>query len=305
MAGEHRIMIATKAFGLGIDKPDIRFILHFEFPDSVESYAQEAGRAGRDGLAARAALLYRLEDKRIQSYFLGGRYPRLDEFRSLVDVMTSPATADTLAEASQLGKRRTQVLLQILQDAKVAKRTRSGYTLLPKEPLRDEELQYLLNETEARSTRDKERLAEMMHYAETAGCRTQFLRTYFGEPAGAPCQRCDNCERGLETGADLQETPQAQGTTRNKQTSVPDQQPEQEASPQPVTIVPTRYGEIHTTAPETLPAQPDKDALLAGDRIRHQRFGLGYVLDVHGNNALVRFTKHGEKRIAITFLRKA
>ena len=61
--------------GLGIDKGDIGAVVHYRFPDSLETYYQEAGRAGRDGKRARAALLYRLEDRRIRSYFLGGKYP--------------------------------------------------------------------------------------------------------------------------------------------------------------------------------------------------------------------------------------
>jgi ATP-dependent DNA helicase RecQ len=85
MRGGYKVMIATKAFGLGIDKPDIRFVYHYEFPDSLESYVQEAGRAGRDGLPARAALLYRLEDKRIQTYFLAGRYPHAHEVSAVLE----------------------------------------------------------------------------------------------------------------------------------------------------------------------------------------------------------------------------
>lgn len=87
MHGEQKVMIATKAFGLGIDKPDIRFVYHFEFPDSVETYFQEAGRAGRDGLPSRAILLYRLEDKRLQSFFLAGRYPKDEDINAILHVL--------------------------------------------------------------------------------------------------------------------------------------------------------------------------------------------------------------------------
>jgi ATP-dependent DNA helicase RecQ len=195
MTGELRVVVATNAFGLGIDKPDIRIVVHWNFPGSVEAWYQEAGRAGRDGKPARVTLLYRLEDKRIQSYFLGGKYPTREESQAVFRSLGSPRSARALAGATGLGEKRVKVIAAQLIGAGVAERR--GRSLARTGELDARGLARMLSAYEKRKSSDRERLETMMHFAQSALCRRRLLREYFGEQRGADCGDCDNCRSGL------------------------------------------------------------------------------------------------------------
>jgi ATP-dependent DNA helicase RecQ len=192
------IMVATSAFGMGIDKPNIRWVAHVALPDSPDSYFQEIGRAGRDDEPARALLLWRAEDEGIQRYFTGGA-PDPAELRELAAVLrTGPQTKTALKEKTGLGPRKLGSMLALLEQVGAARAgDRNKWTVPVFAPLPAAAAEAAVAEHERQQTIQRSRTDMMRGFAETRACRTQTLLAYFGEDIAKRCGHCDNCVEGI------------------------------------------------------------------------------------------------------------
>jgi ATP-dependent DNA helicase RecQ len=201
MSGRCRVMVATNAFGLGIDKSDIRFVLHYQVPGTLEAYYQESGRAGRDAEAAQCILVYDTRDKRVQQFFLGGRYPTQEDVILAFEALTKTGALDEPVAfaalegaAPNVAGNKLKVALKLLKDAGFVKQDRSfRYRLLNAE-VRRSDLRGLADEYGRKSEADREKLERMIFYAQTAFCRWKVLLEYFeGIEDFERCGTCDNC----------------------------------------------------------------------------------------------------------------
>ena len=187
MGGDVDVMVATSAFGMGIDKPDIRFVIHAQAPESPDEYYQQVGRAGRDGEPALGVLFYRPEDLGLARFFTAS-IPKVDDVAAVLGVMATDGVAARaeLADRTGLGVRAVGRILNLLDETGLDADTSA--------------VDQVIARAEAYRSIQKSRIEMMRAYAETQRCRRQFLLQYFGETDAYICGDCDNCHAGTAAG---------------------------------------------------------------------------------------------------------
>lgn len=203
--GEARVVVATNAFGLGIDKEDVRLVCHHDLPGSVEAYYQEAGRAGRDGKEAQCVLVFSAADVHLQTWLADSSFPDRPAIEAVARELArakgsvDPATVRERLPDSDLSERAVGSARRILEGAGLA-RSEPGDQFLGAGPeLESAELPVDWARLDRQRAHERDKLARVLAYARSATCRRAAILRYFGAVpstgarASVSCGKCDRC----------------------------------------------------------------------------------------------------------------
>ena len=202
LSGQLPVVAATNAFGMGIDRPDVRQVIHFSMPGTLEAYYQEAGRAGRDGRPARAALLYAPEDRSLQEFFIEQGSPSMQEAQELHRAISALGsgnvwtTLDDLSLSMGSGSVKLKLAMAQLEQAGTLRHLGDDGVrmLIHASRWRPDAMVEIQGRAEARRQYRLRQLAQMIAYAESNACRRRILLDHFGDRGPATAERCcDNC----------------------------------------------------------------------------------------------------------------
>ncbi|MFJ4788611.1 RecQ family ATP-dependent DNA helicase [Streptomyces sp. NPDC088794] len=279
-SGDLDVVVATSAFGMGIDKADVRFVLHASVPGSLDAYYQEIGRAGRDGAPARAILAYRSQDLGLQRFFAAGA-PDADALRRVPERLRAEAgavAATRLRADCGLSATALSAVLNLLEEAGAVRTGRDGSrftgTVGADGARADVDVDTAVhNALAVHATHRKleqSRVDMMRGFAETTDCRRQFLLGYFGDCVPVPCGGCDNCAGPVAEPASGQRRGRSRNAVRRLRRS--------------------RAG-----------ARPavDEHAYLPGVRVRHDQWGRGEVMSEGDGRITILFESVGYRTLSL------
>lgn len=206
MNDDVQVIVATTAFGMGVDKPNVRFVFHYNISDSIDSYYQQIGRAGRDGEPAKALLLYDPEDLKLRRFFASGGQVDVDQVAQVAIALhraDAPLKLKELQQATSLSQSKLATAVSRLEEAGVVETLATGEVVACEEPAELETAFAEAVQTQERYQQyAKSRLEMMRGYAEVRNCRREYLLNYFGQKAEKSCGACDNCQAGITTEKD-------------------------------------------------------------------------------------------------------